>query len=180
MSQYGYGQPSPDEPGADPYAQPSPYQSSADPYAQGPFYPPGAPTPYDQPTYADPRHQSDPYGPGAGDPYGLYGQDPYAQNYAQMQPYGTYGGYGDGYSLPEHPQSTTVLLLAVLGFPMTPLWFVAWYMGAQARREIAAGYPARWDGNLRIGYYIAKIGSLVAIIGGVLGFLAFVLLVARF
>ena len=43
--------------------------------------------------------------------------------------------------------------------------FVAWYMGAQARKEIQAGAPYRWEGNLKTGYLLGKVFGILSIVG---------------
>ena len=79
--------------------------------------------------------------------------------------------------LPEHPQATTVLILAILGlFTSGICSWIAWYMGGQAKKEIEAGAPFRWDGNLKTGYILGKVFGIIAIIGVVLAIIALIIL----
>ncbi|WP_022909557.1 hypothetical protein [Aestuariimicrobium kwangyangense] len=90
-----------------------------------------------------------------------------SQNYVpQQQAYGARA---------EHPQGTAVLILAVLGFITGITQFIAWYMGGKAKKEIAAGAPYAFEGNLKTGYIIGKVLSIVAIVGFVLTILLVVL-----
>ncbi|NLE98727.1 MAG: hypothetical protein GX596_12190 [Propionibacterium sp.] len=112
--------------------------------------------PYGQPSYGQPSYGESPYGAG-------YGQQP--QPGYGMAPTG-YGGYGPQ---GEHPQANTVMILGILSFFFSPLAFVAWYMGGNARKEIDAGAPYRFDGGLKVGYWIGKIIGILTIVGVVLG-----------
>lgn len=168
--QPAYGQPA--QPGYGRPAQPG----YAQPYGASPAYPSSAP---DAPQYGQyPTEPGQaPYGQG---PYGAsYGQDPYAQSPA---PYGGYGqpAYGYGQLQPEHPQATTVLILAILGFFVPVVPFVAWYMGGQAKKDIEAGAPYQWDGQLKIGYLIGKILSILQIVSVVLMVVWFVFMIGLF
>ncbi|PIE20824.1 MAG: hypothetical protein CSA64_04480 [Arachnia propionica] len=98
-----------------------------------------------------------------------YGQQPgYGQQPAYGQPaYGQQPGYGQQQA-PEHPQAQVVLILGIVGIFFGILSFVAWYMGGQAKKEIEAGAPYPWDGNLKIGYLLGKIFSIIWIVIGVL------------
>ena len=76
-----------------------------------------------------------------------------------------YGGYGVpsyGASPNPHPQATTVLVLGILSFLCCQLLApFAWYMGAQARREVAAN-PAAYSpnqGTLTAGWILGIIGT---------------------
>ena len=107
-----------------------------------------------------------------------YAQDAYGQQQGYpVQPYGQPGqGYGAA-MLPEHPQATTVLILAILGlFTSGICSWIAWYMGGQAKKEIEAGAPFRWDGNLKTGYILGKVFGIIAIIGVVLAIIALIIL----
>lgn len=103
---------------------------------------------------------------GYGQQQPTYGQQPYGAGYGQQQPgYGMapsgYGGYGPQ---GEHPQANTVMILGILSFFVPVVSFVAWYMGGNARKEIEAGAPYRFDGGLKVGYWIGKILSILSII----------------
>ena len=140
--------PRPPYPG-DAYAQPSAY-------AQGSPYPQGAA--YAQP---GPYAHSGPYAPTG--PTGYPGNSGYA-------------GYA-GYAQPEHPSATITLVMAILGFFVSGLtFFVAWYLGSEARKEIMAGAPYPWDGSLKVGYWIGKVGGIVTIVSLVFAIVVFALL----
>lgn len=68
-----------------------------------------------------------------------------------------------------------MLILGILGFFTSITAFIGWYMGGQAKKEIEAGAPYRWDGNLKTGYLISKILSIISIVG-----LAFIVLMMIF
>lgn len=86
---------------------------------------------------------------------------PYSQNNPYQQGGQLWGNMG--YAQAEHPQASTVFILALIGFvvPVTP--FIAWYMGSKAKREIQQGAPFRYDGNLKIGHIIGLVLSLLSI-----------------
>lgn len=127
------------------------------------------------PGYGD---QSSDYG--QQQPYGQpgYGQQPsYGAGYGQQQPgYPmTPAGYGGGYGPQgEHPQANTVMILGILSFFVPIVSFVAWYMGGNARKEIEAGAPYRFDGGLKVGYWIGKILSILSIISFVFMIIAII------
>ena len=58
--------------------------------------------------------------------------------------------------------------------------FVAWYMGGQAKKDIEAGSPYQWDGQLKIGYLIGKILSILQIVSVVLIVVWFVFMIGLF
>ena len=96
---------------------------------------------------------------------GGYGQpDP---NYGQQDPnygqpaYGAPGGYG---APQEHPQAQTVFILGIVGIFVGIVSFIAWYMGGQAKKEIAAGAPYEWGGQLKTGYILGKIFAIISIV----------------
>lgn len=85
---------------------------------------------------------------------------------------------------PEHPQSTMVLIFSILG--LVGLGFmlpVAWYMGAQAKKEIDGQHQQgvaayRWDGSqLKIGYLIGKWGTIV---GGIMAVVSIIVMILFF
>lgn len=134
---------------ADLYSEPgSGSGSSAYETASGSGYPP-AQAPSQQ--YPPQQYTQQPYQPVA----------PYPQNSPYQrggQPWGSMG-----YAPAEHPQASTVFILALIGFvvPVTP--FVAWYMGSKAKREIQQGAPFRYEGNLKIGHIIGLVLSILSI-----------------
>lgn len=85
--------------------------------------------------------------------------------------------------LPKHPQAQTAMVLGVValagGFTcLLPIFIspFAWYMGAKAKREMAAE-PGRWSGQSE-----AQAGFIMGIIGTVLIALsvAFLVVIALF
>ena len=145
-----------------PYGQPSYGQPSygQPPYGEAPQWAPPGDTPaWNQAWDAQPQ-QTAAYGvpqpsvpaqafPGAAQ----YAPDPYAT--------GGYpaGGYGGG---AEHPQSTTVLILGILSLFIGITGPFAWFLGSQARREVAAN-PGRWvpSGSLTVGYVLGIVSTLL-------------------
>lgn len=101
-----------------------------------------------------------------------YGQPDYGQQpgYGQPQSYGQPQGYGVqpqqyGYGMQaEHPQATTVLVLSLVGFAVGITWYIGWYLGGQAKKEIEAGAPYRFDGSLKTGYLLSKIMSIISLV----------------
>ncbi len=79
-------------------------------------------------------------------------------------------------TLPEHPRAQAVLILSIIGVVFGGLTgmfigtlfgglfsYIAWLIGALAKKEIEQGAEYLWGGNLQIGYWIAKISSIVFI-----------------
>ena len=66
----------------------------------------------------------------------------------------------------EHPQAQTVFILSIVGIFTGICAPIAWYMGVQAKKEIAA-QPGQWssEGNLKTGTLIGKIFTILYIIG---------------
>lgn len=163
------------------------YQAQAA-YAQ-PTYPQPQPQAQPAPAPQPARYpQSTPYAQPSGYPQAPYGQNSgYAQpaggqvGYPEPSGYPGYGQelttqqqpYGYGYPMaPDHPSSTVVLVLGLIGmflFPLTAPF--AWVMGSKARAEMAA-YPGRWgsSGTLTVGWVMGIITSVIwlLIIGFVL------------
>jgi hypothetical protein len=143
-------------PGAPAYDQPS--APAYDQAPTAPTYADPSPAPaYDGSTPASPYGGSTPYGAPASYPQGVAPAPP--------TPY-SYGGYsGNPYAQGEHPQTQIVFILGIVGIFTGIPAFVAWYMGAQARKEIQAGAPYRWEGNLKTGYLLGKVFGIVSIVG---------------
>ena len=72
---------------------------------------------------------------------------------------------GHGAMQPEHPDAQTVQLLGIIGIFVSICAFIAWYKGAQAKKQIDAGAPYLWGGALKTGYLLGKIISIIAIVG---------------
>lgn len=150
--------------------QPQTQQPAFDPYAT-PLYDPYANSPYSQPSAGG----YDLYGqPVGGSPYGA----PMVYGGVQPSPYGPYQPtYG---LLPEHPSSTAVLVLGLLGPLSLVTAPIAWYLGARARAEVRRGAPYRTDGTLMVGYVLGIVVSCLAIFTVLLGVLGIVGLFAGF
>ena len=117
-----------------------------------------------QPPYGQPGRPANPYGqptpPAAPNPYG---QQPYGQ---PQQPYGAAQPYQQPYAYApaEHPQAQTVFILGVVGIFVGIIPFIAWYLGAQAKKEIEAGAPYPFEGKLKTGYLLGKVFSIIYIV----------------
>lgn len=122
----------------------------------------------------NPYGQDNPYGQ-SGSENNPYGQQPPA--YGQHNPYGQApqaGGYGGG--IPEkHPQATTALVLSIIGILCCSIAApFAWMMGSKAVKEIDAN-PGRYSGRdqANIGKIIGIIGTILLVVGLVVGVLVF-------
>jgi hypothetical protein len=70
---------------------------------------------------------------------------------------------------PEHPNGTTVLVLGILSISLLVTGPFAWYLGAKAKKEIAAsGQHYANERDLEIGRLI---GMITTIVGGVFALL---------
>ena len=91
-----------------------------------------------------------------------YQQPPAQPGYGYQQPY-------YGYQPPaEHPQAQTVFILGIVGIFVTIVPFIAWYLGGQAKKEIAAGAPYPFEGKIKTGYILGKVFGILQIVGIVL------------
>lgn len=107
-----------------------------------------------------------------------YGQQQPVNPYQPHQP-GPYG-YGVGPTgipfgpPPDHPQTTTILILGILGFALCQICSpFAWVMGKRALDEIdASGGRMGGRSTVQIGYVLGIVGSVILILG-VLGALAY-------
>jgi hypothetical protein len=188
------GPPGPPVPPGPPTASPSPGASGApppqNPYGQpSPYGPPPPQNPFGQNQYGQNHYGQNHYG------QNHYGQDPYGQPYTPppnpyqppheyASPQSPYGApYQPAYAgglLPDHPSTTTALVLGIIG--LAGLLFcggitlvlspVAWLVGAKAVREIDSS-PGRYGGRDR-----AQAGRIMGIIGTVLLVLAILAIVA--
>lgn len=115
----------------------------------------------DRPSWSSGQQPADP------SQYAGYGQ------YGQPAQQGQYGGSGYGAPMPDHPQSTTVLVLGIVSLVVCSiLGPFAWMMGNRVVREIDASR------GLMGGRSSANAGRICGIIATVLlglGVLAFVL-----
>lgn len=123
-----------------------------------------------QPTYGENRPAYGENRPAHGE-QSTYGQP--TPGYGQQPTYGhNNSGYGQqpGYAYPgggqlmDHPSASTVFLLGIIGIFFSICAYIAWYMGAQAKKQIETGAPYRWDGNLKTGYMLGKIFSIISIV----------------
>lgn len=93
-------------------------------------------------------------------PQGGYGQQPGGPGYGyQPQPHMGYGA-----PQMEHPQSQTVFILGIAGIFVPVCSWIAWYLGSQARKEIESGAPYPWTGNIKTGYLLGKVFSIIGIV----------------
>lgn len=83
-----------------------------------------------------------------------------------------------GQQTAEHPKAQTVFIMGIIGIFVAILAFVAWYMGAQAKKEIAAGAPYKFEGNIKTGYMLGKVFSILYIVGIVIYVIAMVAILA--
>ena len=118
-----------------------------------------------QPDYGQPDPQQTPgqpqYGYGQPDPQAAYGQQP-----------------SYGYQAPaEHPQAQTVFILGIVGIFVTIVPFIAWYLGGQAKKEIAAGAPYPFEGKIKTGYILGKVFGILQIVGIVLAIAIYAIMI---
>jgi hypothetical protein len=141
------------------------------------------PTPEGQPT-PPPVGQDQPQQPVTENPWAGYGQPapPHPQGYQQgfQQPgypppaYGQpgYPAYGYAAQAPNHPQSTTALVLGLVGliggfvtcgavFLVSPF---AWVIGAKAKREVAASNGQLGGGGANAGFVLGIIGTVLLVV----------------
>ncbi|HHU37899.1 MAG TPA: DUF4190 domain-containing protein [Propionibacterium sp.] len=94
---------------------------------------------------------------------------------AQANPYdGTPGptgtwdrpAYAVPRALPEHPQTSTVLLLGVLGLVLFVTGPFAWVMGSRARAEVAAGRYAP-SPLLTAGWALGILTTVCLVVGAI-------------
>jgi uncharacterized membrane protein YjgN (DUF898 family) len=65
----------------------------------------------------------------------------------------------------EHPKAQTVFILSIVGIFVGICAPIAWYMGVQAKKEIAASGQYAFEGNLKTGTLIGKIFTILYIAG---------------
>lgn len=65
----------------------------------------------------------------------------------------------------EHPKAQTVFILSIVGIFVGICAPIAWYMGVQAKKEIAASGQYAFEGSLKTGTLIGKIFTILYIIG---------------
>lgn len=172
------GQPWSQSSASDPYGQQygqQSQQSASDPYSQqyGQQSQSSASDPYAQ-QYGQQSQQYGQSQQSASDPYASYGQsqqsasDPYAQPQYDQQPGYAVQGYPAqpyGYAqavLPDHPQSTTALILGILSFFTGGITGpFAWYIGGKARKQVQANPGQYKDGGmLTVGWVLGIVGTI--------------------
>ena len=126
----------------------------------------------DQPEqpYGEPGQQ--PYGGQYGDTSGQYGQ--YGAQPGSWEQQGQQPPYGQGYPsqpqaqyAPDHPRSTTVLVLGILGVVVCQLIApFAWSMGKRALDEIDASHGQLGGrGAVQAGYILGIVGTVLLALG---------------
>jgi hypothetical protein len=78
----------------------------------------------------------------------------------------------------EHPKAQTVFILSIVGIFVGICAPIAWYMGTQAKKEIAAGAQYAFAGNLKTGTTIGKVFTILYIVGIVLYIIAMIAIFA--
>ncbi len=111
------------------------------------------------------RPASGGYAEPAGYPAPDYSVSPYAASGPTVAPWQGTGGYPypGTFVQPEHPRSTLVMVLGILGFVTSGLTCpFAWAIGSSARREMR-DYPGRWSqsSSLTLGWVLGIIGSVL-------------------
>lgn len=130
----------------------------------------GYPQPQNSPIYGAPQPAQNltPH-PGRQEVSSLYG--PLPEPYQPVP--SAYGPHITAYR--DHPNTQLVFILGVVGIFANVLSLVAWYLGAQARKEIRAGAPYHWEGKLKAGYLVGKVIGILSTLGWGLVVLLFIL-----
>ena len=105
-----------------------------------------------------------------GDDHPVSQQPPPNNPYQQGGPYPPGQGYpGYGYvPAPDHPQTTTVMILGILGIVLCQVCApFAWVMANRARKEIAAAPPGTYgpSSGVTVGYVLGIIGTVLLVLG---------------
>lgn len=154
-------------PAAEP--QPQPYVEPKGPEFGGPGYEEdNLPVPEPEPDSA-PAPVA-PYEPPAAAPLPVVpptpqplAQEPPAYGYGgpNYHPMPYYQGYGPQMLQPEHPSSTTVAVLGIMGIFFGVLSPVAWIMGHNAKKSVERGAPYRWGGLGQTGYVLGIVFTVL-------------------
>jgi hypothetical protein len=75
--------------------------------------------------------------------------------------------YGQQYGVPpqEHPQGTLILIFGIIGIFFSVFAAIAWYMGANALKEIrASGVRYSNESNINAGRILGKIVTIIALV----------------
>ena len=76
--------------------------------------------------------------------------------------------YGQQYRAapPEHPQGTLILIFGIIGIFFSFFGAIAWYLGANAMKEIqATGIRYSNESNINTGRILGKIVTIIALVG---------------
>jgi hypothetical protein len=82
--------------------------------------------------------------------------------------------YGQQYGPPpqEHPQGTLILIFGIVGIFISLFAAIAWYLGANAMKEIrATGIRYSNESNIDTGRLLGKIVTIIALVGLAIVFL---------
>ncbi|GAA3816408.1 hypothetical protein [Nocardioides panacisoli] len=107
-------------------------------------------------------------------PNGPYGGGPYP-------PSPGYPGYGYPPPAADHPQTTTIMILGILGLVLCQVCApFAWVMGSRARKEIAAAPPGTYGPStgITVGWVLGIVGSVLLILGVLFFVVYFVIIIA--
>jgi hypothetical protein len=98
---------------------------------------------------------------------------------------GPYQPYGAGPTLPyqppapDHPQTTAILILGIVGVSVFQICApIAWYLGSKAKKEIEASNGAL--GGLpmvNLGRVLGIVGTAIIAVGALIGVVAIVIIV---
>ncbi|MFL6045204.1 MAG: hypothetical protein ACJ72M_08805 [Propionibacteriaceae bacterium] len=75
--------------------------------------------------------------------------------------------YGQQYGAPpqEHPQGTLILIFGIIGVFFSVFAAIAWYLGANAMKEIrASGVRYSNESNINAGRILGKIVTIIALV----------------
>jgi hypothetical protein len=71
-----------------------------------------------------------------------------------------------GAAPPEHPQGTLILIFGIIGIFFGLFGAIAWYMGANAMKEIrATGIRYSNESTINTGRILGKIVTIIALVG---------------
>ena len=65
----------------------------------------------------------------------------------------------------------------IVGIFVTIVPFIAWYLGGQAKKEIAAGAPYPFEGKIKTGYILGKVFGILQIVGIALVILIYAIMI---
>jgi hypothetical protein len=113
---------------------------------------------------------------------GAVSQPPPSNPYPPGGPHPPSPGYpGYGYAPPDHPQTTTVMILGILGLVLCQVCApFAWVMASRARKEIAAAPPGSYGPStgVTVGYVLGIIGTVLMVVAVLFLVVYFVVIIA--